>query len=63
MCFEIFSISPSLAQSKRALPFGKHVESFGVWQQAEYDLPNEQRGIVPTVAFYDKYFRKVGVIP
>jgi len=37
-----------------------HVESFGYGNKLNIDLPNEQKGIVPTVAFYDKYFRKGG---
>jgi len=38
----------------------KHVESFGFGNRLNIDLPNEQRGTVPSVSFYDRYFRKGG---
>jgi penicillin-binding protein 2 len=38
----------------------KHVESFGFGNRLNIDLPNELRGIVPSVSFYDRYFRKGG---
>ncbi len=38
----------------------KHVESFGFGKKLGIDLPNELRGIVPSVSFYDRYFRKGG---
>lgn len=39
----------------------KHqVESFGYGNRLGIDLPNEQKGIVPSVNFYNKYFRKGG---
>lgn len=38
----------------------KHVESFGFGSRLGIDLPNELRGIVPSVNFYDRYFRKGG---
>ncbi|NVO11620.1 MAG: penicillin-binding protein 2 [Bacteroidales bacterium] len=38
----------------------KHVESFGFGKKLGIDLPNELRGIVPSVNFYDRYFRKGG---
>ncbi len=38
----------------------KHVESFGFGGRLGIDLPNEQRGSVPSVNFYDRYFRKGG---
>lgn len=38
----------------------RHVESFGYGNKLGIDLPNELRGIVPTVKFYNKYFRKGG---
>lgn len=38
----------------------KHVESFGYGNKLNIDLPHELKGIVPSVAFYNKYFRKGG---
>ncbi len=38
----------------------KHVESFGFGNRLNIDLPNELRGLVPSVSFYDRYFRKGG---
>jgi len=38
----------------------KHVESFGFGSRLGIDLPNELRGIVPSVNFYDRYYRKGG---
>ena len=38
----------------------KHVESFGFGNRLGIDLPNELRGLVPSVSFYDRYFRKGG---
>lgn len=38
----------------------KHVESFGFGGKLGIDLPNELRGTVPSVSFYDRYFRKGG---
>jgi penicillin-binding protein 2 len=38
----------------------KHVESFGFGSRLNIDLPNEYRGSVPSVKFYDRYFRKGG---
>jgi len=38
----------------------KHVESFGFGSKLGIDLPHELKGIVPSVSFYDKYFRKGG---
>lgn len=38
----------------------KHVESFGFGGKLGIDLPNELRGTVPSVNFYDRYFRKGG---
>lgn len=38
----------------------RHVESFGYGSKLGIDLPNEQKGIVPSVNFYNKYFRKGG---
>ncbi|HQB77817.1 MAG TPA: penicillin-binding protein 2 [Tenuifilaceae bacterium] len=37
-----------------------HVESFGFGNKLNIDLPNELRGIVPSISFYDRYFRKGG---
>jgi penicillin-binding protein 2 len=37
-----------------------HVESFGYGSKLNIDLPNELRGLVPSVSFYDRYFRKGG---
>jgi penicillin-binding protein 2 len=37
-----------------------HVESFGYGKKLNVDQPNELAGIVPTVNFYDRYFRKGG---
>jgi len=38
----------------------RHVESFGYGNKLNIDLPHELKGIVPSVSFYDKYFRKGG---
>lgn len=38
----------------------KHVESFGFGNRLGIDLPNELKGSVPSVSFYDRYFRKGG---
>ncbi len=38
----------------------RHVESFGYGNKLNIDLPHELKGIVPSVAFYNKYFRKGG---
>ncbi|KAB2870461.1 MAG: penicillin-binding protein 2 [Bacteroidales bacterium] len=38
----------------------QHVESFGYGNKLGIDLPNELKGIVPSVNFYNKYFRKGG---
>lgn len=38
----------------------KDVESFGFGNKLNIDLPNESRGIVPSVNFYDRYFHKGG---
>lgn len=38
----------------------KHVESFGFGNRLNIDLPNELRGLVPSVNFYDRYFHKGG---
>ena len=38
----------------------QQVESFGYGNRLGIDLPNEQKGIVPSVNFYNKYFRKGG---
>ncbi|MHC1702521.1 MAG: penicillin-binding protein 2 [Tenuifilaceae bacterium] len=38
----------------------KHVESFGFGNKLQIDLPNELRGSVPSINFYDRYFRKGG---
>ena len=38
----------------------KHVESFGFGNRLSIDLPNELRGLVPSVSFYDRYFHKGG---
>ncbi len=37
-----------------------HVESFGFGKKLNIDQPNELAGIVPTIEFYDRYFRKGG---
>lgn len=37
-----------------------HVESFGYGRKLNIDQPNELPGIVPTIGFYDRYFRKGG---
>jgi penicillin-binding protein 2 len=37
-----------------------HVESFGFGKKLNIDQPNELPGIVPSIAFYDRYFRKGG---
>lgn len=37
-----------------------HVGSFGYGNKLGIDLPNESKGIVPSVNFYNKYFRKGG---
>lgn len=37
-----------------------HVESFGFGKKLNIDQPNELAGIVPTINFYDRYFRKGG---
>jgi penicillin-binding protein 2 len=42
------------------LEWKKDVESFGFGNRLGIDLPNELRGIVPSVNFYDRYFRKGG---
>ncbi|MDI3526932.1 MAG: penicillin-binding protein 2 [Tenuifilum sp.] len=38
----------------------KHVLSFGYGKKLGIDLPNELNGIVPSVSFYNKYFRRGG---
>lgn len=38
----------------------KHVESFGFGKKINIDQPNELAGIVPSIEFYDRYFRKGG---
>lgn len=38
----------------------KHVESFGFGKRLNIDQPNELAGIVPSIEFYDRYFRKGG---
>lgn len=37
-----------------------HVESFGFGKKLNIDQPNELAGIVPSINFYDRYFRKGG---
>lgn len=37
-----------------------HVESFGFGKKLNIDQPNELGGNVPTIEFYDRYFRKGG---
>lgn len=37
-----------------------HVESFGFGKKLNIDQPNELAGTVPTISFYDRYFRKGG---
>lgn len=37
-----------------------HVESFGYGNKLNIDLPNELKGTLPSVGFYDRYFRKGG---
>ena len=37
-----------------------HVESFGFGKKLNVDQPNELAGIVPSIPFYDRYFRKGG---
>lgn len=37
-----------------------HVESFGFGKKLNIDQPNELSGIVPSISFYDRYFRKGG---
>lgn len=37
-----------------------HVESFGFGRKLNIDQPNELSGIVPTINFYNRYFRKGG---
>lgn len=37
-----------------------HVESFGFGKKLNIDQPNELAGTVPTINFYDRYFRKGG---
>ncbi len=37
-----------------------HVESFGFGHRLNIDQPNELQGNVPTIGFYDRYFRKGG---
>jgi penicillin-binding protein 2 len=37
-----------------------HVESFGYGKKLNIDQPNELAGIVPSIEFYDRYFRKGG---
>ncbi len=37
-----------------------HVESFGFGKKLNIDQPNELAGIVPSISFYDRYFRKGG---
>jgi penicillin-binding protein 2 len=36
----------------------KYVEGFGIGVQLNSDLPQELKGLVPTVEYYDKYFGK-----
>lgn len=38
----------------------EHVESFGFGNRMNIDLPHELRGSVPSISFYDRYFRKGG---
>ncbi len=37
-----------------------HVESFGFGHRLNIDQPNELSGTVPSISFYDRYFRKGG---
>ncbi len=37
-----------------------HVESFGFGHRLNIDQPNELSGTVPSIGFYDRYFRKGG---
>jgi penicillin-binding protein 2 len=37
-----------------------HVESFGFGKKLNIDQPNELAGTVPTISFYNRYFRKGG---
>ncbi len=37
-----------------------HVESFGFGKKLNVDQPNELAGTVPSIPFYDRYFRKGG---
>jgi penicillin-binding protein 2 len=37
-----------------------HVESFGFGKKLNIDQPNELSGNVPSISFYDRYFRKGG---
>ncbi|PID90513.1 MAG: penicillin-binding protein 2 [Bacteroidetes bacterium] len=38
----------------------EYVHSFGIGRRLGVDLPGELKGIVPTVPFYNRYFRKGG---
>lgn len=52
---------PSLGGVEQGFTVWKnHVESFGFGKKLNIDQPNELAGIVPSVSFYDRYFRKGG---
>lgn len=62
-CYVFRSIldKPSFGSVENAFTvWKKHVESFGFGNRLNIDLPNELRGLVPSVSFYDRYFRKGG---
>jgi penicillin-binding protein 2 len=52
---------PSLGGIEQGFTVWKnHVESFGFGKKLNIDQPNELGGIVPSINFYDRYFRKGG---
>lgn len=52
---------PSLGGVEQGFTVWKnHVESFGFGKRLNIDQPNELAGIVPSIEFYDRYFRKGG---
>ncbi len=62
-CYVFRSIldKPTFGSVENAFTFWKkHVESFGFGSRLNIDLPNEQRGLVPSVSFYDRYYHKGG---
>ncbi|MDD2277621.1 MAG: penicillin-binding protein 2 [Bacteroidales bacterium] len=52
---------PSLGGVEQGFTVWKnHVESFGFGKKLNIDQPNELAGIVPSIEFYNRYFRKGG---